>query len=111
MIHNFPVTISDSHNTHTVYGPDVGYLCCKTVLSKNEPVVSDYIAVPPDIIEQNRNIDVTGDILFVNRISFLINLGQKVKFATVKIIVDQKAKTLMRGLGNTDIYIMNDVYL
>ena len=93
MIQNFPVTISDIHNDHTIYGPDVGSLISKTFHIKTEPLVSDNIAIPPDILEQNRDIDVTEDIVFVDRIPFFITLGQKLRFTTVKNIVDWKAKT------------------
>ena len=45
-------------------------------------------------------MEVTGDVIFVKHIPFLIILGQKVEFTTVDNIADCKAKTLPKGLSN-----------
>ena len=72
-----------------------------TVRQKVEPVVSDCISTPLDILEQNRDMDVIEGILLVNNIPLLITIRQKVKFSTAENIADRKAKTLLKGLRNT----------
>ena len=49
-------------------------------------------------MEQNIVIDLMGDILFVNEIPFLVNLGKRIKFTTVENLKDWKAETIMSGL-------------
>ena len=39
-------------------------------------------------MEQHIVIDLMGDILFVNEIPFLVNLGKRIKFTTVENLKD-----------------------
>ena len=110
MIRNCPVTVADIKNAHTIFGPDIGAMRGKTVRNSPAPVVSEYYAVPPEILLQNSDVDVTGDVMFVNRIPFLVTLGQKIKFTTAENISDRKAKTLLQGLQNmTSLYNKQNV--
>ena len=49
-------------------------------------------------MEQNSELDLTGDIVFVNKNPFLVTLGQWIKFTTVENLKDRKAATIMSGL-------------
>ena len=37
---------------------------------KSEPVISDYIAVPEDVLQANKDVTFSADIMFVNKIPF-----------------------------------------
>ena len=49
-------------------------------------------------MEQNSKLDLTGDIFFVNKITFLVTLGQQIKFMTVENLKYCKSTTIMSGL-------------
>ena len=70
IIHNCPLTVAEIKNYHTIFGTNVISIRGKTVRTKTEPVVSDYIVIPPIIVEQNSKIDLTGDFFFVDKIFF-----------------------------------------
>ena len=83
MIKNWPITVAYIKDFHTIFGPDVGSLCGKTVWQSPDPVVSDYISSPSEMLNQNSVMDVTADLMFVNKINFLVLLEKWIKFTTV----------------------------
>ena len=99
MIHIFSITVADIKNTHIIFGPDVGSIRSKKVRSQSVIVVSDYIAILPIVMEQNIEFDLTGDIVLVNKSTFLVALGQRIKFTTVENLMERKATTVMIGLN------------
>ena len=62
MIRNFPVTVTDTKNCHSIFGNDVGSIRLNTVRTKKDPIVSNYIAIMPIVMEQNSKLDLTGNI-------------------------------------------------
>ena len=63
MIHNYPVTVTDIKNNHTILGTDIGSNRGKTARTNKEPVVSDCITIPKIIMEQKIKLDLTGNVL------------------------------------------------
>ena len=83
MIMNCPVTIEDLRRAENINGPSVQALKVKTIRTKSSPVVvSDYVAVPHAIFEENRNFTLSVDVMFVNRIQFLKSISRHLKFTT-----------------------------
>ena len=58
----------------------------------------DYVAIPKQIKEKMKTIELTVHVMFVNSIPFVISLGKNWKFTTIKNVVDQKAATLLKSL-------------
>ena len=56
MILNCPVTVNDLDRANTIYGPSIATLKGKTNRTKSKPVVTDYVDVPPVIIDSNKDI-------------------------------------------------------
>ena len=56
------------------------------------------MAIPDEIRKRIGNIEITADLLFVNKIPFLITLGKRVKFTTIANIPNRQAATLLTGL-------------
>ena len=104
MLKNFPITTVDIKNTHTIFGPDVRSLCRKTVRKKTETVMFDYVAIPDQIRDKIKTVEVTVHAMFVNTILFAISLGKILRFTTIKNVVDRKADTLLKYL-----YSINNV--
>jgi hypothetical protein len=82
LIANCPVTTSDIDRAEQIYGPSVPILKGKTVRRAPKAVMSDYIAVPPEIMSANKHIAVSGDIFFINRVPFFTTISNHIKFTT-----------------------------
>ena len=83
---------------NTIVGLEVVYLCIKTLRHAPDPIVSDYIDIPHYILYQNRKLYITAGLMFVNKIPFLVTLGQRVKFTAVENLPNYRAPTLMKGM-------------
>ena len=53
---------------------------------KPNPVVSNYIKIPKDILQLHKTVPVAADIIFFNRITFLVIISRRVKFTTVQYL-------------------------
>ena len=82
-IKNSPTNISDICNANTIFGPDAVSLHGKTARRTPEIILLDYLPIPPDILDKNSEFDITEYLMFVNKIPFLVTLGQQVRFTTV----------------------------
>ena len=97
MLKNCPISVTDIKNSYTIFGPDIGSLRGKTV-RKIETVISDYVAIPEQIKDKMKRIELSVDVMFVNKIPFMISFGNNMKFTTIENVVDQKADTLFKAL-------------
>ena len=60
--------------------------------------MSDYVTIPEHTKEKMKKIELAVDMMFVNKIPFLISIGKKVEFATNENVADWKAYTLLKVL-------------
>ena len=67
LILNCPVTAGDVARAEKNYGKDIHALKGKTTRTKPKPVVIDYLVMPKNILENNKNITLSIDIMFVNK--------------------------------------------
>ena len=74
--------------------------------------MSDYVEIPKQKKEKMKTVKLTVDIMFVNKILFVISLGKNMKSTTIENVVDRKAATLLKALRsiksvytNTNIFI------
>jgi hypothetical protein len=81
-IRNCNLTREDVSAAEDIFGPDTSILQGKTTQHKASNQPTHLSPIPPDILSKYRDVTVFVDILFVNRIPFLItssaysNLGQ-----------------------------------
>jgi hypothetical protein len=98
LLQNCPVTRRDVMIAEHIFGPDVGSLKGKTVRQYPATVKIQVTSVPESIMSQYSEVTVGGDIMFVNRIPFLVSISRHIYFATAEAIPNQQQKTLLQGI-------------
>ena len=83
-----------------VYVPNVQALKGKTVRTKSSPVVTDYVEVPRSIIEENRNVTLSVNVMFVNPIPFLASISWHLKFTTSETLHNCTTSQLVQCITN-----------
>ena len=62
--------------------------------------MSDYVAVPHAIFEKNRNVTLSVDVMFVNRIPFLTSISRNLKFTTAETLHNRTTSQLVKFFTN-----------
>ena len=82
-IKNFPVTVEDVATASKIWGKNVDALKGKTTRRKPEVVKMYLIKVPKEIMKLHKDIYLTADIFFVNKIPFFLTLLRIIMFTAV----------------------------
>ena len=86
-----PVTTDDAVVATKIWGPDVPSLKGKTTRRTPPTVPTDIVAVPMEIRELHRNVTLSIDVFFVNKVPFFLTLSHKLMFTTVTHLANRKA--------------------
>ena len=69
MIANCPVTVDDIEVAHKIWGKSLASLKGKTTRKKPQPVAArDFIKVPRELMSLHKDVYLTADLFFVNKI-------------------------------------------
>ena len=82
------------------YGKDNHTLKVKTTRTKPKPVVIDSMVMPKNILENNKNITLSIDIIFVKKIPFVTTISRNIKFTTVAVIQKQTKSQFSKCIKN-----------
>jgi hypothetical protein len=99
LLSNCPATRSDIARAEDIFAPDFGSLKGKTVRQTPGSDVKN-TDIPPYIlgIKNYGNVTLAADILFINRLAFLVTISRNVKFSTCEFLKDMKANTILHGI-------------
>ena len=112
IIPNFHVTLGDINNSNTIFGPDFSSLKGKMVRLQPKPLVSNYINTPKDILQLHKMVSVEAEIMFVNRMAFLVSISRHVKFTTVLYLGKRTMSNIFKYLEKiNDVYYRCGVYV
>ena len=88
---NCRVTVQDITNSREIFGPDLPGLQGRSTRQKPKRVVPEYMGIPRAIYERYKYVTLTADVMFVNRIAFLVSLSRGIRFYTAEHVPNQKA--------------------
>jgi hypothetical protein len=91
MILNCPVTRKDINAANNIFGPNVASMKGKTVRSTQDPVLTEYVEIPKDMVALNKDVTLTADVMFVDGLGFLVTASRSIK-STTKDYVPKRSK-------------------
>ena len=100
MIKNCLVDYKDVTNAFKIFGPTVAGVRGKMVRRKLERVVMDYVEIPLEIMRHLSWIILTGDVMFVNKLTFFVTYGGDIGLLTVEFTLNLMAKQLGENLAH-----------
>jgi len=83
---NCPITTTDLSAAHDVFGPNLGSLKGKTVKKSSPGVECEMVSLAPDVMQRHKNVTLAIDIMFVNKLAFLVTTSHDIKFGTVEFL-------------------------
>ena len=84
-----------------IFGSDLNEIKGNTVPQKNTEVQADITSLPVAIIILYRQVTITSDIIFVNRIPLLISISLRLKFGTFERLKNSRVSTLVKAIQKT----------
>ena len=88
-----------------VFGPDTAILQGKTTRKKASNVPAYLSPVPPDILKRYHDVTLCVDVMFVNRIPFLVSISRHIRFGTVELLLSRTSDALLDGIRRiADVY-------
>jgi hypothetical protein len=100
MIKNCNVTPIDIDNAYKLFGDDIASLRGKTVRTTPDPVMADYVEIPKEILDLNKDLTVAADIMFVNGMPFITSISRNIKFTTIEYVTSRSETNLVKSLLN-----------
>jgi hypothetical protein len=107
LLKDCPIVGTDVVAAEDIFGPNVGFLKGKTVRRGGTHVNPEYLQVPSPLMEKYHQVTLCIDIMFVNKLPFLVTISRDIKFGTVKAIKSRKHKVLLAAIKSVrQIYVV-----
>jgi hypothetical protein len=92
-----PVTIQDIYVAMKIWGKNIATLKGKTTRSKTHPVARDYVKVPKELLKLHKEVFLTTDIFFVDKIPFFLTLSRNICFTAVNHLMDRTVLQILKA--------------
>jgi hypothetical protein len=96
-IKDCPVTVQDVNAAIKIWGKNIVALKGKTTQSKTNMVVRDYVKVPMELLKLHKEVFLTTEIFFVNKIPFFLTLIRKICFTAVNHLADRTVPQIFKA--------------
>ena len=98
LLPNCPINIRDICAASDIFGTDLGSLKGKTVRRTIPHMADRIIDVPLSLMRLYRSVTLAGDIMFVNKIPFVVTTSRHIRFSTAEMVANQKSPTLIKAI-------------
>jgi len=95
-----PISNADVIAADNIFEPNFGALKGKAARTLPKHVFDNIDPVPRDILEKYRDVTLCVDIMFVNKIPFIITISRYIKFITIEVLSNRQVKALSKILKN-----------
>ena len=97
-IKNSPVTTADIDKAEAIFGTDLGILKGKTVRRRPMPMVTDQIAIPPELYANREKVTLAIDIMFVNQMPFFTSISRNLYYRTAQFMPSRTDESLRAAI-------------
>jgi hypothetical protein len=66
------------------------------------PVCPEHHQIRLGIMEKYRDVTLCIDIMFVNKVPFLVTISRHIKFGTVEVLKSRKMANVVTAIGNVN---------
>jgi hypothetical protein len=91
------VTVQDIDVALKIWGKNIAALKGKTTWSKSIQVARDYVKVPIELMKLHKEVFLTTDIFFVNKIPVFLTLSHKICFTAVNHLTDSTVPQICKA--------------
>jgi hypothetical protein len=105
-IQDCPVTKSNIEAAQAIWGKDVATLKGNTVRSSTLGVKGVTLKVPKEFLKLNKDVFLTMDIFFVNKVIFFLTLSRKIDFTAVNHLSWRKASEIFKAFKEVYKYFL-----
>ena len=93
LLPNCPINGNDSTAVEKTFGPDMGSIEGKTVRHAATLMEAHLVNISAEIMSRCCDVIRPRDIMFVNKIPFLMKVSRYIKFGTAEMIKNQQGNT------------------
>ena len=91
------VTVEDVDVAQKIWGKNIAALKGKTTRRKTIPVATNYVHIPKELLQLHKEVFLTTDIFFVNKIPFFLTLSRKICFTAVTHLADRTVERIFKA--------------
>jgi hypothetical protein len=95
IIPNCPVTKQDILRAEDIFGPNIRSINGKTTHTKQKHVPVYLQDMPQERMEKHGEVTLAIDVMFINKIPFVMTTSRNIHFGTAELVKDMKNNTLV----------------
>lgn len=81
-----------------IFGPNLGSIKEKTARSNIQHIKAGIDPIPSKVIERHPSLCLVVDIMFVNKVVFLVSMSRELKFGTVQRLDNRQTPIVAKAI-------------